>query len=497
MSILSSLSLGTSPEAKAERKSLAAKQELTYLYSAFTKIPCVKFSVDQRIRRIKGYEEFPLDTAAPFHVFKNLTSLEIEDVDYRSVYGWDRLADQLQSLTLRRAGLNDTTDLLNSVVLDDQEERRRRSSKVPNSPGWAVVDPFNFAEPTPAPRKSESPLTTEPRSSSYGSTSAVDASDSDASRSPVKQEIYAGNPSYPKDDRRGQHRKTTSASSRPFKSDSHANIALFRVKTPSKSRVNTLHSAVLSNTKWRFLRHLSLPENRLATFGETLYLQPLSNTLKSLDLSSNPLTDVPDLSCLSSLRAVNLSNCMIESLQSLRTNRMPAVTVLNLQENRLSSLEGLEQLTSLERLDLRKNMLIDPMEIGRVTGAPNIFQIYVKGNPFVKTHEGYRVTIFHIFRSLSGFVEDVMIDSSLPRSNELRSLDRRAKKTPGENHFGSRTGEDGAPSALRTKDSVGETINSDPSLKLNRGDQKSISQYANSNVNGKAQNHRMMDAILA
>ena len=120
--------------AKAEKHRAAVLEDLRYLYSAFTKIPALKLAADHRIRRIAGFEEFPFDTAVPLFVFKNVTVLEIADIDFRSIYGWDRMADQLRSLTIKRAHFDDPTDLLTHIVLDDMDGRRWRSSKNGTSP---------------------------------------------------------------------------------------------------------------------------------------------------------------------------------------------------------------------------------------------------------------------------------------------------------------------------------------------------------------------------
>src|SRR5947199_8319342 len=113
----------------------------------------------------------------------------------------------------------------------------------------------------------------------------------------------------------------------------------------------------LPPSKWRFLKHLGLPDNSL-TFMTSASLAPLADTLHSLDLSSNLFTQVPDsLATLTSLRALNLSNCMIDSLHSLSRNPLPAITALNLRGNRLTSIAGIERLPSIERLDLPDNKL--------------------------------------------------------------------------------------------------------------------------------------------
>jgi hypothetical protein len=117
---------GGSPAEKTEKQRAQVHADLTYLYSAFTKIPCLRLAPDSRARLIEGYEEFPFDTALPLQAFKNISALEIIDIDFRQFYGWNRLADQLRSLTVKRAGLDDPVELLINIVLDDMGKRRGR-----------------------------------------------------------------------------------------------------------------------------------------------------------------------------------------------------------------------------------------------------------------------------------------------------------------------------------------------------------------------------------
>jgi hypothetical protein len=187
---------------------------------------------------------------------------------------------------------------------------------------------------------------------------------------------------------------------------------------------------ILPASKWRFLKHLSLADNSLTAIPAAS-LNPLANTLNSLDLSSNLFTQIPDsLATLTALRALNLAHCMIDSLHSLTRNPLPAITALNLRANRLQSIAGVEKLLPLERLDLRDNRLTDPMELARLTGIPEIREIWVEGNPFTRTHRDYRITIFNLFRQTPGYTEDITIDTLGPTSAEKRYLVERAEVPP-------------------------------------------------------------------
>ncbi|KNG80428.1 Leucine Rich Repeat domain protein, partial [Aspergillus nomiae NRRL 13137] len=373
----SSFGLGSKDSvSKSEKAKAALEADLKYLYSAFTKIPCLRLAPDRRARLIRGYEEFPFDTAVPLHSFKNLGGLEIIDIDFRSFYGWDRLSEQLRTLTVKRAKLEDPADLLTRIVLDDIDKRRRRSSKNQQSPvlGWS-----GHTYPQPVYKSDLS-----------GSISAPG--------SPVADTAFG---------------TSTSPQAAPM------------------LRSSNLAAGGLPPSKWQFLRHLGLPDNSLTSITAA-GLAPVANTLYSLDLSANLFTEVPDsLATLVALRALNLSNCMIESLHSLSRNPLPAITALNLRGNRLRSLAGIERLLSLERLDLRDNDLTDPTEIARLTSLPEIREIWVSGNPFVKTHSGYRVVIFNLFRRTPGYSEDIIIDGSGPGYTERKQLVDRVAEPEG------------------------------------------------------------------
>ncbi|KAI8966835.1 hypothetical protein F5Y11DRAFT_5773 [Daldinia sp. FL1419] len=448
--IWNSIGIGSSiSAARMERQKAALQSDMKYLYSAFTKIPCLRLAPDWQTKLIKGYEEFPFDSAVPLYVFKNLQSLEVNGVDYRQFFGWDRVADQIRSLTLRRANIEDPADILIDIVLDDMDKRRRRSSKAQSSPTGAYAHASNPRRSPAASYSDSNKSTIAPEiperrysvadihvgSISTDSTDSISAQDSrrpsvsrietDEPRSSKSSRPRSHSPNRPATARhhttnpRGSHkvRRSGSGSSHSSLSDSWHN--------PRNSASNLLAMGILPASKWRVLKHLSLADNSL-TVIPAASLAPLANTLNSLDLSTNLFTQIPDsLATLTALRALNLSHCMIDSLHSLLRNPLPAISALNLRANRLQSIAGIEKLYPLERLDLRDNRLTDPMEVARLTGIPDIREIYVEGNPFVRTHRDYRITIFNLFRNTPGYTEDIVIDGSGPSLAERRYLVER------------------------------------------------------------------------
>ena len=416
--------------AKSEKQKAAIQEDLKYLYSAFTKVPCLRLAPDHKARLISGYEEFPFDTAVPLFAFKNLSALEIYDVDFRQFYGWDRLADQLRSLTIKRGGLEDLSDLLINIVLDDMDKRRRRSAKVPSSPVPQSPGPRRYDLSRSDPGL-ESPISEGRRSSGGSPPSSMSRTGSGASKGTAHRRQRSMSPTRPVSARHGASFAHSPRNTTPqLRRSSGSSNSSGRSATPRGSSSNLLTLGGLPSTKWRFLRHLSLADNGLTTVSASS-LAPLADTLQSLDLSSNLFVEVPDqLATLISLRALNLSNCMISSLHSLARNPLPAIATLNLRGNRLTSLAGVQRLLSLERVDLRENRLTDPTELARLTELPLLREIYVSRNPFVKTHSNYRVTIFNLFRSTPGYAEDIMIDGDGPGYSERKMLVDRAPERP-------------------------------------------------------------------
>lgn len=433
--IWSSFGLGSKDAvSKSEKAKAALEADTKYLYSAFTKIPCLRLAPDRRARLIRGYEEFPFDTAVPLHAFKNLSALEIIDIDYRSFFGWDRLSEQLLTLTVKRANIDDPADLLTRIVLDDIDKRRHRSSKNQPSPvlGWT-----GNANPQPLHRPELSGSLSAPGSPIHDTAFGTSASPQATSMirmgsegTKVRTRTGSISPSRPTSSKHSVYRHARGTSSRIRRTGSGSSNSSENSGHRNGSSSN-LPSGALPPSKWRFLRHLGLPDNSLTSISAA-GLAPVANTLHSLDLSTNLFTEVPDsLATLVALRALNLSHCMIESLHSISRNPLPAITALNLRGNRLRSLAGIERLLSLERLDLRDNNLSDPTEIARLTCLPEIREIWVSGNPFVKTHSGYRVVIFNLFRRTPGYSEDIIIDSSGPGYTERKQLAERAAEPEG------------------------------------------------------------------
>lgn len=307
-------------------------QELKYIFSSFTKIPALSLRAPGPKQIAEIAGDPPNENALPLDAFRNLQSLECIDIDPRTLLGWDRLSESLWSLTVIRSGLDDVSDLFIDAVSGDSSRR----------------------QPTPTPKtKAKGP----PQQSSIHST-------------PLPESIAEG----------VEETVVTPTSDDPS-----------RLPSPTESST----SSHLPQSKWAFLRVLSLSDNSL-TFIPTESLLHLTS-LTHLDLSSNLLVSIPSgLSSLYNLISLNISDNMIDSVQGIY-KKLGQVPTLNISYNRLDSLCGLERLVALERVNVSHNRLEESGEVGRLALLPNIAEVGIEGNPFTEIESDYRVKCFDFF----------------------------------------------------------------------------------------------------
>lgn len=112
---------------------------MRYLYSSFTKLPALSICAPSKKVIAELLNDSPSQNAVPLDAFKNLQALQCEDIDPRTLLGWDRLAESLRSLRIRKSGLQDMSEIFLGAVLDDQSRRqgsvsRKRQRNIPEGP---------------------------------------------------------------------------------------------------------------------------------------------------------------------------------------------------------------------------------------------------------------------------------------------------------------------------------------------------------------------------
>lgn len=329
------------------------QKDVRYLYSSFTKIPCLILSPHTKINSIAGYEEYPCDTSVPLKMFKNLQVLELVEYEPNEVFGWHMLSEQLRILIVRNSKVSDVAEILYTLVLDD--ENGRSSFNMPRQS--KRTDAFLDMDPGFKPPRRERAMT--------------------ANSAPAFQ------------------REPT-----------------FAAYSPTLPTTERFH-AMLPDNKWFYLKQLTVSESSIASIPAFVF-KPLANLVK-LNLSNNLLEDLPDgLDQLANIKYMNFADNYITSLRKLPDNLLH-LTTLNFNNNKLTSLEGLENLCAIDKIDLRRNKLktialLAPL-VKQISRADSkLSNIFISSNLLPKT---YRAELFNLFNGAKP-KNAIKIDDSRP-----------------------------------------------------------------------------------
>uniref|UniRef100_A0A4W5LIL1 Serine/threonine-protein kinase 11-interacting protein n=1 Tax=Hucho hucho TaxID=62062 RepID=A0A4W5LIL1_9TELE len=137
---------------------------------------------------------------------------------------------------------------------------------------------------------------------------------------------------------------------------------------------------------WLELHTLNFSYNAIVCLDESL---SLLNVLKSLDLSHNKIQECADfLKPLSELEHLNLGYNNLQRAPTLGLSSRAKLLTLILRNNELETINGVEQLSSLQFLDLAYNLLLDHSQLAPLSMLHSLNTLNLKGNPlfFQKTH---------------------------------------------------------------------------------------------------------------
>lgn len=136
---------------------------------------------------------------------------------------------------------------------------------------------------------------------------------------------------------------------------------------------------------WRGLRFVCCCPATLVVTSVTLCRYAQQNCLRSLS----------GLQQLPSLDTLNISSNGLDSLEHLQD--CPLLSTLTAEHNHLSTLQGLApllQCTNLHTLDLQQNNIEDPAVVDAIIAhLPQLRCLYLKGNPVVSSIKSYRKVI--------------------------------------------------------------------------------------------------------
>lgn len=379
-------------------------RDLRYLYSSFTKIPCLVLTPKTKIGSILSYEEYPCDTSVPIKMFKNLQVLELNSYEPNEIVGWHHLSDQLRILIIRNSKISDLSEVLFNLVIDDESGRSSFNIHKKKNDFMDAFDDHGNSHNT----------------NNFHYDHVIQENNAfkrhiddgiNSSRSTNNEDVF----------------RRSGIEDRRTKDDNDAN----HPKNTKRSRSNTTGAGSdpiyepkdyrsLKESNWSVLKQFTVTDTSISSI-ESYIFKPLGNLVK-LNLSSNLLEEIPlGLDQLHNIKYINFADNYIKTLNNLPTN-LKNLTTLNFNNNKLVDLKGLQNLVHLEKIDLRRNQLNDLKKLKHMIllyiKCPQFLNVYLAGN---KLPKNYRIDLFNMFNGVK-YKNSVKIDDSRPGYFELAVL---------------------------------------------------------------------------
>jgi len=138
------------------------------------------------------------------------------------------------------------------------------------------------------------------------------------------------------------------------------NVTIFLFITPIKTFIDRKFTEdfILYRGKKYYLENNSLflsPKIRITSIEEIERLEQFTDCLENLNLSNNKLTKIEGLEKFTKLKSLELSYNLIERIEGL--NNLDKLEELDLSSNSIKEISGLEKLEELTVLTLRKNYI--------------------------------------------------------------------------------------------------------------------------------------------
>ncbi|GER32958.1 outer arm dynein light chain 1 protein [Striga asiatica] len=149
---------------------------------------------------------------------------------------------------------------------------------------------------------------------------------------------------------------------------------------------------IKDSPQWNRLSFVSCACNGLVLMDESLRLLP---AVETLDLSRNKFAKADNLRKCTKLKNVDLGFNNLRSITSFGEVSCQIVKLV-LRNNALTSLHGLENLKSLQGLDLSYNIISNFSEIEMLAGLPSLVNLWLEGNPICYAR-WFRAQVFSLF----------------------------------------------------------------------------------------------------
>ncbi|CAL5371927.1 unnamed protein product [Camellia sinensis] len=149
---------------------------------------------------------------------------------------------------------------------------------------------------------------------------------------------------------------------------------------------------IKDSPQWNRLSFVSCACNGLVLMDESLQLLPVVETL---DLSRNKFAKVDNLRKCTRLKHLDLGFNHLSTIASF-SKVSCQIGRLVLRNNALTTLRGIENLKSLEGLDLSYNVISNFSELEILSGLPSLQNLWLEGNPLCCAR-WYRAQVFSFF----------------------------------------------------------------------------------------------------
>ncbi|CAN0891428.1 Serine/threonine-protein kinase 11-interacting protein [Linum grandiflorum] len=149
---------------------------------------------------------------------------------------------------------------------------------------------------------------------------------------------------------------------------------------------------IKDSPQWNKLTFVSCASNRLILMDESLQLLP---AVETLDLSRNKFSKVDNLRKCVKLKHLDLGFNHLRRIDPFRQVSCNLVRLV-LRNNALTTLHGLENLKSLEHLDVSYNILSNFLELEVLSSLPSLYNLWLEGNPLCCAR-CYRAQVFSYF----------------------------------------------------------------------------------------------------
>ncbi|KAK8267350.1 hypothetical protein V6Z12_D12G306600, partial [Gossypium hirsutum] len=149
---------------------------------------------------------------------------------------------------------------------------------------------------------------------------------------------------------------------------------------------------IKGSPQWNRLSFVSCACNGLLLMDESLNLLP---AVETLDLSRNKFAKVDNLRKCVKLKHLDLGFNQLRSISSFSEVSCHVVKLV-LRNNSLTALRGIENLKSLEGLDVSYNIISNFLELEFLGGLPSLRSLWLEGNPLCCAR-WYRAQVFSYF----------------------------------------------------------------------------------------------------